>query len=60
MRTYHDFKSQKIKIREYPEPKEIEKTGFNNFIAFDLETTGFDRAKDSIVEIGAIKALMAK
>ena len=40
---------------QYPEPVETRDADFDSFVAFDLETTGLDAGKESIIEIGAIK-----
>ena len=40
---------------QYPVPKEIRDAYFDNFVAYDLETTGINTKTDSIIEIGAIK-----
>lgn len=50
----------KIPIEEYPEPTEIEDAGFKDFVAFDVETTGLDCHKDSLIEIAAIKVVDGK
>lgn len=52
--------------RNYPEPipkdqypgiKEIRDDNFDTFVAYDLETTGFNKVTDAIIEIGAIKVV---
>ncbi len=50
----------KIPIEEYPTPKELTDSGFKNFVAFDIETTGLNPVRDSITEIGAIKVIDGK
>ena len=40
---------------EYPAPQKAEGTYFKDFVAFDVETTGIDAVKDSIIELSAIK-----
>ena len=52
--------SQVIPRDQYPLPKEIRKADFDDFVAFDLETTGLSPTKDSIIEIGAIKVIGGK
>lgn len=44
-----------IKKEKYPEPVFIYEPDFDNFVAFDLETTGLSSNYNSIIEIGAIK-----
>ena len=41
----------------YPAPVEVTDPALDTFVAFDLETTGLDRVKDSIIEIGAVKVV---
>ena len=50
----------KIPVGEYPLPKEHCVPDFKSFVAFDLETTGFDSSKDAITEFGAIKVVDGK
>lgn len=45
---------------EYPDPVEARDSGFDTFVAFDLETTGTNTNYDSIVEIGAVKVVGGK
>lgn len=40
---------------EYPAPQKAEGTVFNDFVAFDVETTGTDGVRDSIIELSAVK-----
>lgn len=40
---------------EYPAPKRADKSYFKDFVAFDVETTGIDAVKDSIIELSAVK-----
>ena len=42
---------------QYPDPIETRDASFDSFVAFDLETTGVDPKRDSILEIGAIKVV---
>ena len=42
---------------EYPLPVETTNSEFDSFVAFDVETTGLSSARDSIIEIGAIKVM---
>ena len=42
---------------EYPAPMELREPEFDSFVAFDLETTGFDRVRDSIIEFGGVKVV---
>ena len=51
---------EKIKVGEYPLPIEKKMPDFDNFVAFDVETTGIDHSKDSITEIAAIKVVNGK
>ena len=44
-----------IPRNEYPLPKKAEGTYYKDFVAFDVETTGQDSTKDSIVELSAVK-----
>lgn len=50
----------KIPIEEYPKPKEICNAGFKTFVAFDVETTGLDSTRDSMIELAAIKVIDGK
>ena len=45
---------------QYPDPAETRDADFDAFVAFDLETTGTDTRRDSILEIGAIKVVGGK
>ena len=45
---------------QYPDPIETRDADFDAFVAFDLETTGTDPRRDSILEIGAIKVVGGK
>lgn len=40
---------------KYPIPQKADETYYNDFVAFDVETTGKDVVKDSIIEISAVK-----
>lgn len=42
---------------QYPELKEIREADFDTFVAYDIETTGFQTSVDSIIEIGAVKVV---
>lgn len=42
---------------QYPELKEIREATFDTFVAYDLETTGFQTSVDSMIEIGAVKVV---
>lgn len=42
---------------EYPLPVETTNSEFDSFVAFDVETTGLSPARNSIIEIGAIKVM---
>lgn len=42
---------------QYPAPIETRDTDFDQFVAFDIETTGRSSKTDSIIEIGAIKVV---
>ena len=44
-----------IPRNEYPLPQKAEGTYYKDFVAFDVETTGPDSTKDSIVELSAVK-----
>lgn len=44
-----------IPRNEYPSPQKAEGTYFKDFVAFDVETTGKDVVKDSIIELSAVK-----
>lgn len=44
-----------IPTSEYPLPQKSEGTYFKDFVAFDVETTGIDTVKDSIIELSAVK-----
>ena len=44
-----------IPRNEYPSPQKAEGTHFKDFVAFDVETTGIDAVKDSIIELSAVK-----
>ena len=44
-----------IPRNEYPLPQKAEGTYYKDFVAFDVETTGQDSTKDSIVELSAVK-----
>ncbi|MBR2743649.1 MAG: 3'-5' exonuclease [Clostridia bacterium] len=46
-----------IPREDYPDPTETRDCGFDTFVAFDVETTGFDPKKDSIIEIGAVRVI---
>ena len=47
----------KIKVEDYPLPKEHIQADFDSFVAFDIETTGINYLWDSITEIAAIKVV---
>ncbi|MBQ0065280.1 MAG: 3'-5' exonuclease [Firmicutes bacterium] len=49
-----------IRRSDYPELKHIFEAGFDSFVAYDFETTGFSDKKDSPIEIGAIKVINGK
>lgn len=42
---------------EYPAPMELREPEFDSFVAFDLETTGYDRVRDSVIEFGGVKVV---
>ncbi|MFI3261177.1 MAG: 3'-5' exonuclease [bacterium] len=46
-----------ISIENYPLLEEVTNAGFKTFVAFDLETTGFSRNIDSIIELSAIRVI---
>lgn len=46
-----------IPKEEYPQPSEKREADFENFVAFDFETTGRAPGTDSIIEVGAIKVI---
>lgn len=50
----------KIPVDEYPRPVELIEAGFKTFVAFDIESTGFDHSKDSITELAAIRVVDGK
>ncbi len=56
----HEKQPEKISIEAYPKPVEHIKPDFDSFVAFDVETTGIDHSKDSIIEIAAIKVVNGK
>ena len=45
---------------EYSSPQKAEGTYFRDFVAFDVETTGQDSVKDSIIELSAVKVKNGK
>ncbi len=45
------------KIGKYPIINELFEAGFKTFVAFDVETTGINHYKDSIIEIAAIRVI---
>lgn len=49
-----------IPVDEYPKPDEIRDADFDSFVAFDIETTGCNPSRDSIIEIGAVKVINGK
>lgn len=49
-----------IPRNEYPSPQKAEGTYFRDFVAFDVETTGQDSVKDSIIELSAVKVKNGK
>ncbi len=57
---YHKPEPEPIPRELYPPIEEVKEANFDSFVAFDLETTGFSSATDSIIEIGAIKVLNGK
>ena len=46
-----------IPWEEYPVPLIIKEPNFDNFVAFDFETTGFSPTADCIIEVGAVKVV---
>lgn len=58
-----EYKTKKIHLPdklsrdEYPTPVEIRETGFDTFVAFDVETTGRNASIDSMTEIAAIRVV---
>lgn len=48
---------EKISIEDYPAVCEITAAGFKSFVAFDVETTGLDHSRDSIIELSAIRVV---
>lgn len=55
--TYTSNIPKAIPRDQYPDPIETRDADFNSFVAFDIETTGFNTKTDSIIEIGAIKVI---
>lgn len=49
-----------IPVSEYPAPQTADGTVYNDFVAFDVETTGKDSKKDSIIELAAVKVRNGK
>ena len=49
-----------IPKEDYPHLKVLKKPEFDSFVAFDFETTGLSPAKDTIIEVGAIKVINNK
>lgn len=49
-----------IPRNEYPSPQKAEETYYKDFVAFDVETTGIDAVKDSIIELSAVKVKEGK
>lgn len=56
----HEVEKNKMSRDEYPDPIEVRDSGFKNFVAFDLETTGVSTKIDAITEIGAIRVAYGK
>ncbi len=56
------FWGKSVSLREIDGETEsiIEKGWFYNYVALDLETTGFSPVKDKIIEIGAVKVVNGK
>ena len=50
-------KREPIAKEDYPQLPVYSKAGFKSFVAYDIETTGFSPATESIIEIGAIKVI---
>ncbi|MCI8520298.1 MAG: hypothetical protein HFE50_02255 [Clostridia bacterium] len=50
-------KPKPIAKDKYPDFVETTNPMFDSFVAFDVETTGLSPARDSIIEIGAIKVI---
>lgn len=48
---YYSSKAQRLCISDF---FSVEPNGFDRYIAFDIETTGFDPDHDRIIEIGAV------
>ena len=48
---------EKISVEDYPVVEEITEAGFKSFVAFDVETTGFDHSRESIIELSAIRVV---
>ena len=51
---------ESIDIADYPVPVELKNAGFKSFVAFDIETTGIDHNRDSIIELAAIRVIDGK
>ena len=52
-----DSVPEKLTRAEYPEFTIERKSGFNSFVAYDIETTGLSHVKDEIIEIGAVRVV---
>ena len=45
------------RLKDYPPFPKVKKAGFKSFVAYDLETTGINSSRDSIIEIGAVRVV---